>query len=107
MQEEDIALGYGRGGGDQIRPDPVGIDREGPNVRRRVRNQPLGESHKPSVLLDRQLAVIAMLDQPAQAGLDHLGSHTHLARYSLRSGCWRDGDMERSACDGRLLHTIS
>ena len=80
-----MALGYGRGGGDQIRPDPVGIDREGPNVRGRVRNQPLGDSHKPSVLLDRQLAVIAMLDQPAQAGPDHLGSHTHLARVSLRS----------------------
>src|SRR5438270_14098303 len=61
MQEEDMALGYGRRGGYQIRPNPVGIDSEGPNVRRRVRNQPLGEGHKPAVLLDRELAVTAML----------------------------------------------
>jgi hypothetical protein len=37
------------------------------------------------MLFDRQVAMIAMLDQPVQAGPDNLGSHTHLARYSLRS----------------------
>ena len=79
-----MAIAFRSGCGDQIRPDPVGIDSEGPSVWGRVRNETLGDSHKPPVLLDRQLAMIAMLDQPAQAGPDHLGSHTHLARYSLR-----------------------
>jgi hypothetical protein len=54
-------------------------------MRGRIRNQSLGDGYEPAMLLDRQLAMIAMLDQPAQAGPDHLGSHTHLARYSLRS----------------------
>ena len=107
MQEQDMAIAFGGRGGDQIRLDPVGVDGKGPSVRGRVPNQALGDSHKPSMLLDRQLAMVAMLDKPAQAGPDHLGSHTHLARYSLRSGCWRDGNMKRSACHGRLLHTIS
>ena len=87
MQEQNMAIAFEGRGGDQIRPHPVGIDGKGPSVRGRVRNQTLGNSRKPSVLLDRQLAMITMLDQPAQAGPDHLGSHTHLVRYSLRSDC--------------------
>src|SRR5260370_17247502 len=85
MEEQDMTIGFGSGGGDQVRLDPIGVDGEGPSVRGRVRNKTLGNSHKPSMLLDRQLAMIAMLDQPAQAGSEHLGSHTHLTLYSPRS----------------------
>src|SRR4029077_3064626 len=88
MQEQEMPIGFGFGGGDHIRSDPVGIYGLGPSLGRRVWNQALGDGHESPMLLDRQLAMVTAFDQPTQTGPDQLGSHTHLARYSLRSDAY-------------------
>src|SRR5260370_40439912 len=58
MQEQDMTIAFGSGGGDQVPLDPIGVDGEGPMVRGRGRITTPCNNRKPPMLLDRQLPPI-------------------------------------------------
>ena len=93
MQEQHMAVGFGIEGSDHVGSNPVGVDGYGPRMHGRVRHQALGNGRESPMLLDRQLAMIAVLDQPTQTKPHQLGSDAHLTRCSFSVKCQPDGSI--------------